>query len=217
MTPLVSIVIPHWNHREVLAECLESLRNTTYSSVEIVVVDNNSEDDSVAFIREHFPDVRLVENDTNRGFAGGCNDGIEVAKGQYIVILNNDTTQEPDWLQQLVDYLEAHKAVGIAQPKLINAIDRSKFDYSGAAGGYLDQYGFPFARGRIFDSVEPDRGQYDAPVTTFWASGTACIVRRNVFDQVGLFDETFFAHMEEIDLDWRAQLAGWEIDRKSGV
>lgn len=211
MHPLISIIIPHWNHRDVLVECLHSLKATKYSPVEIIVVDNHSTDDSVEYIQANFPEVQLVENAENRGFAGGCNDGARLAKGKYLLILNNDTTQEPDWLEHLVEFMEAHPAIGIAQPKLINATDRTLFDYSGAAGGFMDRYGFPFARGRIFDSIEKDEGQYNTPVQTFWASGTACILRREVYEQIDLFDEVFFAHMEEIDMNWRAQLAGWDI------
>lgn len=209
--PLVSIIIPHWNHREVLADCLISLRNTEYNALEIIVVDNNSEDDSVNYVQEHFPKIHLIENSDNRGFAGGCNDGASRANGKYLVILNNDTTQAPNWIDHLVEYMESHPQVGVAQPKLINANNTELFDYSGAAGGFMDRYAFPFARGRIFDAIEKDTGQYDTPIQTFWASGTACILRREVYQQVGLFDETFFAHMEEIDMNWRAQLAGWQI------
>ncbi len=209
--PLVSIVIPHWNHREVLVECLDSLSRTRYTPVEILLVDNASSDDSVQYVRTHFPDVRIIQNDQNLGFAGGCNRGIERARGKYVVILNNDTTQHPDWLSILVRFMEQQPAVGLAQPKLINSTDSTLFDYSGAAGGFMDKYAFPFARGRMFDQVERDHGQYDDVAQIFWASGTACIICRKVFEQVGLFDETFFAHMEEIDLNWRAQLAGWDI------
>ncbi|HKJ66404.1 MAG TPA: glycosyltransferase family 2 protein [bacterium] len=209
--PLVSIVIPHWNHREVLVQCLESLSRTHYAPVGIIVVDNASSDDSVAYVHNHFSDVRIIRNEQNLGFAGGCNRGIEAAGGKYVVILNNDTTQTPDWLSILVEFMEQEPAVGIAQPKLINSADPTRFDYSGAAGGFMDKFAFPFARGRMFDHVEQDHGQYDEATRIFWASGTACIIRREVFDQVGLFDETFFAHMEEIDLNWRAQLAGWDI------
>lgn len=209
--PLVSVVIPHWNHRDVLDECLGSLRECQYDSLEIIVVDNASEDDSVPFVRENYPEVHLIQNRENRGFAGGCNVGIEAARGKYIVILNNDTTHKPDWLSVLIDYMEDHPEVGIAQPKLRNAKDRDYFDYSGAAGGYMDIYGFPFARGRIYDQIEQDEGQYENPAEIFWASGTACLLRRKVFEDVGGLDEVFFAHMEEIDLDWRAQLAGWHL------
>lgn len=211
MNSLVSIVIPHWNHRNVLVDCLRSLAQTEYAPLEILVVDNHSTDDSVQYVRENFPKVRVVQNQENLGFAGGCNRGLRVVSGNYVVILNNDTTQEPDWLSILVRYMEAHPEVGIAQPKLKNALNPALFDYSGAAGGYMDKYAFPFARGRIFDSVEQDDGQYDESVPVFWASGTACILRREVLDEVGDFDEIFFAHMEEIDLDWRAHLAGWDV------
>lgn len=192
-------------------DCLHSLRKTEYDPLEIIVVDNHSEDDSVAYVREHFPETILVENEENRGFAGGCNDGADQANGKYLLILNNDTTQEPDWVTHLVRFMEANPSIGVAQPKLINAKDPASFDYSGAAGGFMDRYGFPFARGRIFENVEKDHGQYDDPVQTFWASGTACMIRAEVLTQIGLFDETFFAHMEEIDFDWRAQIAGWDI------
>ena len=178
--PLVSIVIPHWNHREVLADCLQSLQKTEYDPLEIIVVDNHSEDDSVAYVREHFPEVHLVENKENRGFAGGCNDGAARAQGEYILILNNDTTQEPDWITELVRFMETNPSIGVAQPKLINAKNPESFDYSGAAGGFMDRYGFPFARGRIFESVEEDTGQYDTLIQVFWASGSACILRNKM-------------------------------------
>jgi len=209
--PLVSVVIPHWNHRDVLDDCLRSLELCEYHPLEIIVVDNHSTDDSVEFVQSNFPEIILLQNETNLGFAGGCNRGIEQARGEFIVILNNDTTHEPGWITTLVRFMEEHPETGIVQPKLLNAIDESAFDYSGAAGGYLDKYGFPFARGRILDSIEKDNGQYDSVAKIFWASGTACIIRAEVFEQIGKFDEAFFAHMEEIDFDWRAQLAGWKI------
>lgn len=211
MSNLVSIVIPHWNHRDVLADCLNSLIKTQYEPIEIIVVDNNSTDDSVEFVRKNFAQVTVIENSENLGFAGGCNVGVENARGEFIAILNNDTTQEPDWLSLLMKFMNEHPWVGIVQPKLINATDTSQFDYSGAAGGFMDKFGFPFARGRIYEVVESDDGQYQDNIPIFWASGTACLLRREVYEEVGLFDETFFAHMEEIDFDWRAQLAGWDI------
>jgi len=211
MPPLVSVIIPHWNHREILAECLDSLKRCTYPHLEILVVDNHSTDDSVEFVGKNYPEVTLIQNATNRGFAGGCNDGAMRAAGDYFVILNNDTTQDPDWIDRLVEFMESNPAVGIAQPKLINAKDPDFFDYSGAAGGFMDRFAFPFARGRILDTIEQDTGQYGDVIQIFWASGTACILRKTIYEQIGLFDETFFAHMEEIDFDWRAQLAGWDV------
>jgi len=209
--PRVSIIIPHWNHREVLADCLSSLNKTTFNAFQVIIVDNASEDDSVAYIQEHHPGVILIQNEENLGFAGGCNVGLARADTEFVVILNNDTTLEPEWLTHLVQFMDTHPNVGIAQPKLLNALDPEHFDYSGAAGGYMDIYGFPFARGRIYETVEPDRGQYDTPANIFWASGTACILRNTVIEQVGHLDEVFFAHMEEIDLNWRAHLAGWQV------
>jgi hypothetical protein len=175
------------------------------------MVDNNSSDDSVQYVKANYPEVHIVKNEKNLGFAGGCNIGVKSANGEYLVILNNDTTQEKHWLSQLVKFMEEHPSVGVAQPKLLNAKEPTIFDYSGAAGGFMDKYAFPFARGRIYDSVEEDHGQYNTPIPIFWASGTACILRKEIVAQIGLFDETFFAHMEEIDFNWRVHLSGWDI------
>ena len=209
--PMVSVVIPHYGGTEILGDCLTSLNKCSYPNLEIIVVDNASPDDSVQFIKSNFPEVNLIQSEYNRGFAGGCNFGAQHAKGEYILILNNDTTHEPDWIDHLVNMMESNPIISAVQPKIKNYDKRDYFDHAGACGGFMDKYCFPFARGRIFNTVEKDEGQYDDPCTIFWASGTAFLTRKNIFEQLGGFDETFFAHMEEIDYHWKSQMLGHEI------
>tara|TARA_B100000287_G_scaffold426838_1_gene475417 strand:+ start:542 stop:1591 length:1050 start_codon:yes stop_codon:yes gene_type:complete len=208
---LVSIVIPHWNGIEILSECLASLTKTSYHPYEIIIVDNCSTDGSQRWIKNTYPNITLIENNKNYGYAGGCNRGIQNANGELVVFLNNDTIQNPMWLGQLVDFIVKNPKIAALQPKILNYFDKSFFDYAGGAGGYMDIFGFPFARGRIFIEQEKDHGQYDDKKQCFWASGTALMVRKNLFIEAGSFDETFFAHMEEIDLCWRLQAMGYEV------
>ena len=209
--PLVSVVIPHYAGTEILSECLTSLNNCSYPNLEIIVVDNASPDDSVYFIKSNFQNVILIQSEYNRGFAGGCNFGAQHAKGKYLLILNNDTIHDPDWIDPLVKMMESNPKISAVQPKILNYDNRDYFDYAGACGGFMDKYCFPFARGRIFSTVEKDEGQYDESIQIFWASGTAFLTRKNVFDKVGGFDEILFAHMEEIDYHWKSQMLGNEI------
>jgi len=209
--PLVSVVIPHWNGVEVLSECLESLSETKYPNMEIIVVDNASTDGSPDWVSLNFPQVKLIENDQNYGYAGGCNRGAKTAEGEYLVFLNNDTIQDHHWLADLVDFMNLNSNVAAVQPKILDFFERTKFDYAGGAGGWLDILGFPFARGRVFLEQERDNGQYDKMRPIFWASGTAIMVRKSDFETAGGFDEIFFAHQEEIDLCWKFHLMGKEI------
>ena len=209
--PLVSVVIPHWNGVEVLSECLESLSETKYPNMEIIVVDNASTDGSPDWVSLNFPQVKLIENDQNYGYAGGCNRGAKTAEGEYLVFLNNDTIQDHHWLAGLVDFMNLNSNVAAVQPKILDFFERTKFDYAGGAGGWLDILGFPFARGRVFLEQERDNGQYDKMRPIFWASGTAIMVRKSDFETAGGFDEIFFAHQEEIDLCWKFHLMGKEI------
>ena len=160
--PKVSIIIPHWNGIEVLSECLESLAQTKYSNIEIIIVDNASTDGSSDWIAINFPEVIVVNNNKNYGYAGGCNRGAQVATGDYLVFLNNDTIQDQGWLDPLVDFLNLNPTVAAVQPKILNYFDRGKFDYAGGAGGWLDILGYPFARGRVFLEQEQDKGQYNS-------------------------------------------------------
>ena len=211
MRPSVSIIIPHWNGIDVITECLESLQKTTYPNLEIIVVDNNSTDDSVNHIRRNFPNVIIFENRENEGYAGGCNRGSEIAKGEYLLFLNNDTIHESNWIEPLVQLLEKNSQIAAVQPKILNYYQRNIFDYAGGAGGLLDILIFPFARGRIFTEQEIDSNQYNTKKEIFWSSGTAFLVRKTLFEKTGKFDELFFAHMEEIDLCWRFHLLGFDV------
>ncbi len=211
MRPLVSIIIPHWNGINIITECLDSLKKITYPNFEIIVTDNNSSDDSVNHIRKNFPEVIIFENERNEGYAGGCNRGSEIAKGEYLLFLNNDTIHQPNWIEPLVSLLKENPQIAAVQPKLLNYYQKNLFDYAGAAGGMMDIFIFPFARGRIFNEQEIDSNQYDFKKEIFWSSGTAFLVRRTAFDKAGKFDELFFAHMEEIDLCWKFHLLGFNV------
>jgi len=211
MRPLVSIIIPHWNGIDVIAECLKSLQKTTYPNLEIIVVDNNSTDDSVNHIRKNFPKVILYENGLNEGYAGGCNRGSEIAKGEYLLFLNNDTIHKPNWIEPLIQLLGKNTKIVSVQPKILNYYQKDLFDYAGGAGGMMDILVFPFAIGRIFNKQEVDTNQYNSKKEIFWSSGTAFLVRKTAFEIAGKFDELFFAHMEEIDLCWRFHLLGLDV------
>ena len=207
----LSIIIPHFNGTKVLIGCIDSLNNCTYKDVEILVVDNGSTDDSIAVVKKKFPNVAIVSSDTNRGYAGGCNYGAEHANGKYILFLNNDTIHQKNWLEPLIEKLDNDENISSVQPKILNFHEQQQFDYAGAAGGHMDIFTYPFSRGRVFDSIEKDTGQYDDSAEIFWASGTAFITLKSIFKTVGGFDETLFAHMEEIDYHWRCHLMGHSV------
>ena len=158
---MVSIIIPHWNGIDVLSECLESLKKTRYSDFEIIVVDNASSDGSARWIKDNHPDIVLVENEENYGYAGGCNRGAAIAKGDYVVFLNNDTVHDQHWLEPLISRIESDRNIAAVQPKILNYFQRDLFDYAGGAGGHMDIFCFPFTRGRMFLDQEVDKSQYD--------------------------------------------------------
>ena len=207
----VSIVIPHWNNVDVISECLNSILLTDFSDFEIIVVDNASTDNSVEWIKSNYPSVKIIENDENYGYAGGCNIGADHSSGEYIIFLNNDTIQEKNWLSILVETMNSNANIAALQPKVLNYYDRNIFDYAGGSGGHMDIYCYPFARGRVFEKQEKDLGQYNNKEKCFWSSGTCFMVRKNLFYEAGCFDDTFFAHMEEIDLCWRFYAMGFEV------
>jgi GT2 family glycosyltransferase len=209
--PKVTVVIPHWNGEEILRRCLLSLKKTRFRDFEIYIVDNGSTDGSVRMVKKYFPAVKLILSPVNLGFAAGCNLGIRSTEGPYIVLLNNDTEVHPGWLGPLVQIMESDPQIGAIQPKLLSLRNRSRFDYCGAAGGEIDIFGYPFAWGRIFHAMEEDDGAYDQKRTIFWSTGAATLFRRSALNAVGLIEEAFFAHMEEIDLEWRLQWAGYKI------
>ena len=209
--PRVSVIIVTWNALPLLQQCLPSVVATDYSNLEIIVADNASTDGSAEWIEKTFPQVRVVRHPQNWRFCKGNNRAVPYATGDYILLLNNDVEVPPDWLDPLVDTFEQDAEIGAAQPKMLQYDDRSRFEYAGAAGGFLDRVGYPFTRGRLFDTMEHDHGQYDTPRDIFWASGAALMMRRSALQRVGLLDERFDMHMEEIDLCWRMQRAGYRI------
>ena len=209
--PRVSIVIVTWNALPLLQQCLPSVVATDYPNLEILLADNASEDDSVAWVEQTFPDVRIVRHPENWAFCRGNNEAIKHATGDYVVLLNNDVEVPPGWLRPLVEAMEAAPDVGAVQPKLLQYHERDRFEYAGASGGFLDRFGYPFLRGRLFFDMEKDQGQYDDARDVFWATGAALVLRRSALDEVGLLDERFFMHMEEIDLCWRLWRHGWRV------
>ena len=209
--PRVSVIIVTWNALPLLKQCLPSVVATRYPDLEIILADNASTDRTVAWVSEHFPRIRLVRHPENWAFCRGNNAAVPYATGSYLVFLNNDVEVTPDWLVPLVEAFEAIPDLAAAQPKLLHHADRTRFEYAGASGGFLDRLGYPFARGRLFFTVETDVGQYDDARDVFWATGAALMVRRSALERVGLFDEHFFMHMEEIDLCWRFLRHGYRI------
>ena len=207
----LSVVILNWNGRRHLERYLPSVVAHTEGDAEVVVADNGSTDDSLQWLRLNYPDVRVIRLDRNYGFAGGYNRALREVASEYVLLLNSDVEVTAGWWQPLVEVLDTESDVAAVAPKLLADMERTKFEYAGAAGGFIDYLGYPFCRGRILSNVEEDRGQYDDRRDIFWASGAAMCCRRELFESLGGFDEDFFAHMEEIDLQWRMQLAGWRI------
>ena len=207
----LSVVILNWNGRRHLERYLPSVVAHTEGDAEVVVADNGSTDDSLQWLRLNYPDVRVIRLDRNYGFAGGYNRALREVASEYVLLLNSDVEVTAGWWQPLVEVLDTESDVAAVAPKLLADMERTKFEYAGAAGGFIDYLGYPFCRGRILSNVEEDRGQYDNRRDIFWASGAAMCCRRELFESLGGFDEDFFAHMEEIDLQWRMQLAGWRI------
>lgn len=205
-----AVVILNWNGSKLLERYLPSVVERT-PNAEVIVADNGSTDDSLVWLRMHYPDVKTITLDKNYGFAGGYNRALLKVDADYVVLLNSDVEVTDGWLEPLVEVLDKSADIAVVAPKLRSVTDLQRFEYAGAAGGFIDYLGYPFCRGRILSTVEEDCGQYDDCRDIFWASGAAMCCRREVFLAVGGFDEDFFAHMEEIDLQWRMQLGGWRI------
>lgn len=205
------IVLLNWNGVAHLRRFLPSVVDAAPEEVGITVVDNGSTDDSVEVLRREFPEVRVLCLDRNYGFAGGYNRALEHIDTEYCVLLNSDVETPRGWLEPILELFDREPDVAAAAPKLRSCEQRDRFEYAGAAGGYIDYLGYPFCRGRILQHIERDEGQYDDARDLFWVSGAAFCCRRSVFMQLGGFDAEFFAHMEEIDLCWRMQLAGYRV------
>jgi GT2 family glycosyltransferase len=212
MSATIDIVILNYNTRGLLERLLPTVISCSQGEgINIVVADNASSDGSAEMVSAKFPDVELIEMSENRGYAGGYNACLAGRTADYFVLLNSDAEPTSGWLLPLLKMAEANPALGAAQPHLMDYYNRNKFEYAGAGGGFMDQYGYPFCRGRIFGNVEQNEGQYDDGLQVFWATGAALFISRKAWEATGGLDERFFAHMEEIDLCWRMQLLGFEV------
>ncbi len=209
--PSVAIVILNWNGKNYLRQFLPSVLATSYTNYRVVVADNASTDDSVNFLREMFPAIEIIELPENFGFAKGYNEALKNLTSDYFVLLNSDVEVTPGWIDPIIDLLEKDASNAVCQPKLLAFKNKKMLEYAGGAGGWVDLYGYPFARGRIFESCEEDRGQFENTGEVFWASGAAMVIKSRVYKEMGGFDDYFFAHQEEIDLCWRIKLAGYKI------
>ena len=206
----VAVVILNWNGRNFLRTFLPPVLKYS-GQAEIIVADNASGDDSCDVLKMEFPSVKLIVNSKNHGFAGGYNEALKHVDADYFILLNSDVEVTPEWIDPVISMMEKDHSIAAAQPKILSHADKTSFEYAGAAGGFIDKYGYPFCRGRIFDTIEKDTGQYNDARRIFWATGACMFVRASAFKNVNGFDETFFAHMEEIDLCWRLQKAGGTI------
>lgn len=205
-----AIVILNYNGQGFLQKFLPSVIQYSEGH-EIIVADNASTDNSVAFLGQNYPDIRLIQLPHNGGFTGGYNEALKQVEATYYVLLNSDIEVTPNWVTPVIDLMDANPTIAACQPKMRDYYKSTHFEYAGAAGGFIDYLGYPFCRGRIFDTCEADTGQYDDTREIFWATGACMFVRADVFHELGGFDTRFFAHMEEIDLCWRMKNAGYQI------
>lgn len=207
-----SVVILNWNGAEMLRRYLPSVvENTQEADCEVVVADNGSTDESLRVLAEEFPTVRIIVLDRNYGFAEGYNRALSAIESDYSVLLNSDVEVSPHWLTPLLVYMDAHPEVASVQPKIHSWLHREQFEHAGAAGGYIDAFGYPYCRGRLLNRVATDHGQYDTEADVLWTSGACMCVRTAVYKEIGGLDGRFFAHMEEIDLCWRLCCRGWRL------
>ena len=207
----LAIVILNWNGAKMLRTYLPSVLQYSRDEATVFVADNASTDDSLQLLREQFPEVKLILLEKNWGFADGYNKALEQVDAEYYLLLNSDIEVTEHWLTPLIAYMDAHQDVAACQPKLLSVAEKDHFEYAGACGGYLDRLGYPFCRGRVFDTVERDEGQYDCQADVLWATGAALLVRARIYKDVGGLDGRFFAHSEEIDMCWRIRLKGYRI------
>ncbi|NND35259.1 MAG: riboflavin biosynthesis protein RibF, partial [Saprospiraceae bacterium] len=205
-----TILILNYNGRKHLETYLPSVVRFN-GGYQVVVADNGSTDDSIAFLSSNYPEIRIIQLNDNHGFAGGYNRAIKLLNSDFIILLNSDAEVTNLWANKLIDFLSSRPDIGAIQPKVKSALEKNLFEYAGAGGGLLDKFGYPFCQGRILSEVEQDLGQYDRPKEIFWATGASMVIRKKIFEKCGGFDEDFFAHMEEIDLCWRLKQFGYQI------
>jgi GT2 family glycosyltransferase len=209
--PSVAVVILNWNGQHFLEKFLSSVLASTYTNLQIIVADNDSSDDSISFLQQHFPSVKIIVNDNNEGFAKGYNTALKKVSADYFVLLNSDVEVTPAWIEPIIQLMENDTTIAACQPKILDYKNKTHFEYAGASGGFIDTLGYPFARGRVLEKLEEDKGQYNDAIPCFWATGAAMFVRAGVYMALGGLDEYFFAHQEEIDLCWRMQLSGHKV------
>ena len=210
--PKVAIVILNWNGQRLLEKLLPIVVvNSQVEGVDIIVADNASTDSSITFLETKYPEVGLIKLKKNFGFAGGYNHALKQVDADYFILLNSDAAPEANWLPPLITAMEGNAKLGACMPKIRAYNEPDKFEYAGAAGGFIDVFGYPFCRGRILNYIEEDKGQYQEPLPIFWATGAALMIRADIYSSTGGLDESFFAHMEEIDLCWRIKNMGYQI------
>ena len=209
--PSVAIVILNWNGKQFLEQFIPSVIGSSYVNKRIIIADNASTDDSVIFLQTRYPAVEIIQHEMNGGYAKGYNSALKKIKADYYVLLNSDVEVTAGWIESIISLMESDALIAACQPKLLAYKNKQQFEYAGAGGGWIDNFGYPFARGRVFDVCETDKGQYDSAQPCFWASGAALFVRAKVYHELGGLDEYFFAHQEEIDFCWRLQLAGYKV------
>jgi GT2 family glycosyltransferase len=205
----IAVVILNWNGAKLLEQFLPSV--LAYSDeAKVYVADNASTDDSIAVIKEKFPAVAIIKNEGNYGFAKGYNMALQHVEEEYYALVNSDIEVTENWLAPILSIFDSEPGIGIIQPKILDYKNKEYFEYAGAAGGFIDQYGYPYCRGRIFDTIEKDNGQYNDELEIFWASGACFFIRKGIYRKLSGFDDDFFAHQEEIDLCWRAFNLGYK-------
>jgi len=206
-----AIVILNWNGKKLLEQFLPSIVNFSIEEATIYVADNASTDSSIKFIKEFYPSVHIIENAINGGYAKGYNDALQQVDADIYCLLNSDVEVTKNWLTPVIDLFKKEENTAIIQPKLLDFKEKSTFEYAGAAGGFVDLFGYPYCRGRVFNHLETDNGQFNDVSDIFWASGACLFIRANVYHKLNGFDEDYFAHQEEIDLCWRTQNEGYAI------
>ena len=209
--PSVALVILNWNTSHFLKRFLPSILSTTYLNKEIYVIDNCSEDDSIVLLRESFPSVHVIEMHSNKGYASGYNFGLSQIKAKYYLLVNSDIEVTAGFIEPLINLMESNLQIAACQPKLLSLDEKDMFEYAGAAGGWIDSAGYPFAKGRVLLTIEKDQGQYDKSEPIFWASGACMLLRASVHQELGGFYDYYYMHQEDIDLCWRAQNLGYKI------
>jgi len=206
-----AVVILNWNGKKFLEQFLPVVIEYSKDVADVIIADNDSTDDSVLFLQTHFPGTRIIINNSNGGFAKGYNDALKQIEADYYILLNSDIEVTPHWIEPVLQLMDSDKTIAACQPKIRSFYEKEKFEYAGAAGGFIDKYGYPFCRGRLFFSLEDDKGQYDDVQEIFWATGACLFVRAELYHKYGGLDEDFFAHMEEIDFCWRMKNYGYKI------